>query len=436
MTQHWRKQASVAYGYSLTRLALNYYTYFEDATEEITQESLKQADEQFHQILGVYLAGETPLEALKELRGQVLTEMEAVTAYADCFRIYEYALNRLERRFETDLPVMDVSEEEFVARLVHFLTDIKEAAVMNQRIQMIIGQLPIRFTRQKFYGLVMEALSAYIGSDMSGLDNVMYLLRTGAMVALTPEQRERYRDLDVLLEQLRNLPLKELTAEQYREAVQKISYASEALYLFSDTWQLLQDMINDLYVLCLTGNDAMKDAVEEGNALSVLCALYEQHENGSCGEIADEITERLYLLEGVQESYFEKYQRLDAAPEYRNGEGEEAYASRCIDKLLSASPFVSLEETHEEKTVGQHDVEAAANAFFARLEPVFAANPRPVVRAIMATVLSSLPVCFNSLEEIRDYIANSFASCTDSAEKETSMELLQKLMELEDYGMV
>lgn len=436
MTQYWRKQASVAYGYSLTRLALNYYTYFEDAAEEITQESLKQADGRFHQILGAYLEGDAPVEALEGLREQVSCEMETVTAYADCFRIYEYALNRLERRFETDLPVMDVSEEEFVARLIHFLTNTTEAAVMNQRIQMIIGQLPIRFTRQKFYGLVMDALSAYIGSDQRGLDNMMYLLRTGAMVELTQAQRDRYHDLDILLEQLRNLPFKSLEADQYRDAMQKIGYASEALYLFSDTWQMLQDMINDLYVLSLTRADAMKDTVEEGNALSILKALYTQHQNGVCGEIADEITERLYLLEGVQESYYEKYERLDPAPEYRDGEDETAYKARCVDKLLSASPFASLAEIHEDKRVERKDVEAAANAFFAQLEPVFAANPKPVVRAIMATVLSNLPVCFNSLDEIQEYIANSFASCTDPAEKETSMELLQKLMEFEDYGMV
>lgn len=436
MAQHWRKQASVAYGYALTRLALNYYTYFSDADEDITQDSLKQADRQFHQILGKYLAGEKPLDSLRLLRNRVTREMEAVTAYADCFRIYEYALNRLERRFETGLPVIDVGEDEFVRRLVHFLSDTKDAAVMNQRIQMIIGQLPIRFTRQKFYGMVLEALSAYIGSDQSGLDNMMYLLRTSAMAELTQEQKSGYHDLNVLLEQLRNLPFKELEASKYREAVQKIGYASEVLYLYSDTWQMLQDMINDLYIVCLTRADAIKDMAEEGNALSILAALYEQYQGGACGEIADEITERLYLLEGVQESYYEKYQRLDPAPEYQEGEDESAYAGRCVDKLLSASPFVSLEETYEKGRVEKNDVETAANAFFAQLEPVFAANPKPVVRAIMATVLSNLPVCFNSLDEIQGYIANSFASCTDSAEKETSMELLQKLMESEDYGMV
>lgn len=436
MTQHWRRQASVAYGYSLTRLALNYYTYFEDAEEEAGQECLRRADEQFHQALGAWLAGERPLESLQSLREEIRQEMETVTAYTDCFRIYEYALNRLERRVDPDLPSLDVEEGEFVRRLVHFVTDTKEAAVMNQRIQMIIGQLPVRFTRQKFYGMVMEGLSAYIGADQSGLDNMMYLLRTSAMVELTPEQTQGYHDLNVLLEQLKNLPYKDLEAGQYREAIQKIGYASEVLYLYADTLQMLQDMVNDLYVLCLTRTDAMKDAKEEENALFILKGLYERHQNQAWGEIEDAVTERLYLLEGVQESYYEKYQRLDPAAEYQKGEDETAFWGRCVDRLLSASSFAPLEDPCAGQTVERADVEAAANALIARLDPVFSEQPKPVVRAIMATVLANLPVCFNSLDEIQSYIANSFASCTDQAEKETCMELLQQLMEYEEYGMV
>lgn len=436
MTQHWRKQASVAYGYSLTRLALNYYIYFSDADEEINKEKLKEADQQFHQILGACLAGEAPLDALKKLREKVTREMKAVTAYVDCFRNYEYALNRLERRFETDLPGIDVSEEEFVRQLMHFIGDVKDAAEMNRRIQMTVSQLPVRFTRQKFYAVVMEALSSYIGADKSSLENIMYLLRTSAMVELSEEQKSGYHDLDELLSQLRSLPFKDLKAAQYREAMNKIGYASEALYLCSDTWQMLQDMINDLYVIFLTRDDAVIDTAEERNALSILNALYRQYQAGDCGKIADAVTEQLSLLEGVQEHYLEKYLRLDAAPAYREGEDVTAYYGRCVDKLLSSSPFASMEDATEEQRVGKTDVEEAANTFFSLTDPVLAENPKPVARAIMATVLSSLPVCFNSIDEVREYIANSFASCTDLAEKETCMELLQDLMRDEDYGVV
>lgn len=436
MTHQWRKQASVAYGYSLTRLALNYYTYFTDADEEIAQESLKETDHQFHLMLGACLAGEAPLDALKELRERVTREMQAVMAYVDCFRNYEYALNRLERKFETDLPPIDVSEKEFVGRLMNFLTDAKETMVLNLRLQMIISQLPIRFTRQKFYGMVMDALSVFIGLDRSSLDNMMYLLQNGAMVEFTEEKKDGYHDLNVLLEQLRHLPFQELEFAQYQEVMLKIANASEVLYLYSDTLQQLQDMVNDLYVIFLTRADAMKDTAEEGNALSMLNALYGQYQAGDCGEISGEITNRLYLLEGVQEHYLEKYQRLNLALDYREGEDVTVSYGRCVDKLLSSSPFISLEESDEERKVERKDVEEAANAFFTQLDAVFAAIPRPVFRAIMATVLSSLPNRFGSLNEIQEYIENSFASCMDSAEKETSMELLQTQMEYEDYGLV
>lgn len=436
MSQLWRKQASAAYGYSLARLALNAYTYFEDMEEEGAGARLNWADGRFHEAMGAFLAGEDPLDILKELREQIRMEMEAVTAYTDCFLIYEYALNRLERRVLKDLPELDIGEEELIRRLVNFVAEAGDPALANQRIQMVIGQLPVRFTRKKFYSMVMEGLSAYIGSDSSGLENMMYLLRTSSMTERTRSRGESYRDLDELLEQLKALPFRELTADAYRDAMQKIGEAGEMLYSLSDSWQMLQEMVNDLYVLALTRETAMRDQTEEENALFILRALYQKRQDGECQAISEEVTDRLYLLEGVQESCFEKYQRLEPAPGYAEGEANTAYLGRCVDRLLSSSPFVPLEEPKAEKTVERADVEAAANAFFAQLEPVFDDNPKPVVRAIMAVVLSNLPVFFNNPDEFFRYLTDSLSACTDLAEKETCMELLLQLMESWDYGVV
>ena len=51
-----------------------------------------------------------------------------------------------------------------------------------------------------------------------------------------------------------------------------------------------------------------------------------------------------------------------------------------------------------------------------------------VVRAIMARMLSNLPVCFNSLPEVEDYIESSLGSCTDPDEKMVSVELIREIM--------
>ena len=54
-----------------------------------------------------------------------------------------------------------------------------------------------------------------------------------------------------------------------------------------------------------------------------------------------------------------------------------------------------------------------------------------MVRAAMAAALSRLPMFFESIDEIGEYIRSSFESCTDQDEKETSMELLRMMIQEE-----
>ena len=366
------------------------------------------------------------------VREQIQKEMEAVVAYTDCFQTYEYALNRMERRFDETLPVSELSDEAFVRQIMGFLTATKDAATMNRRIQEVIGQLPIRFTRQKYYGMVREALSAYIGADSEALENIMYLLRTGAMVELSAEQKAAYPELQALAEPLAQIRFKELTPEAYRNAVQAVALASEKLYALSEYCQTMQEMANDLYLIVLTGEAAVRDAGQEACASGIIKGLLAL--DGKA--IPEELEEALGGLEGVQEEYYEKYQRLDPAPEYQDGEDEEAYRMRCVDLLMSTSTFVTLKENRQPKTVEIGDIDRAVDGFVALTEPVFAGLQKPVLRAVMAATLSALPVCFNSLDEIQAYVTNSLGSCSDIAEKETCKELILHLMEMEDYEVV
>lgn len=441
MASHWRKQASVAYGYSLTRLALNTYTFFEDLSDGYGEskegrKNREQLDIALIDMLSRTQEEKLTVEAVDELRRSIQTQMEAVVAYTDSFRIYEYALNRVERRFITDLESSPFTEDEFVSQLMGYLTSAKDAAVMNRRIQDVIAQLPVRFTRQKFYSMVREALSAYIGSDKRSLEDMMYLLKTSGMVGLSEAQRAYYPKLSELLDNLEKISFKELTAPAWREAQEQIRVAGEYLFDISEHLQMAVEIVNDIYVICLSRADAMRDTSEEAHTWSIikeLCELYRAGER----QIPEAVEAKLYLLEGLQESYYEKYLRMDSAPEYRDGEDESAYKSRCVEKLLSTSAFAELSEVQEqEKAVESKDVDKAAEDFAARLEPVFCTCEKPVMRAIMATVLSNLPICFNSLDEIRDYVKNSLGSCADRAERETCMELLQQLMESEDYALV
>lgn len=431
MAYNWKKQASVAYGYSLTRLALNYYMYAENIMEN-------PADLRFESMMACYLEGGNPLDDIKELREQIQNEMEIIMAYIDGFCVYESALNRVERRFETDSPVIDMEDGAFVERLLYFLTSADDSAVMNHRIQMIVEQLPIRFTRQKFYSMVSEALSIYIGSDQSGLERIMYLLRTAATVGLTEEQKKEYPKLYERIKTMEQISFRTMDATSFADARAVMKNSGEYLNLLSDAHQTLQDMVNDLYVLCLTRQEAMRNEQEEVSATSILRGTHSFLKENSSEEkgLPDSITDELYLLEGLQESYDEKYQRLDPPPAFCEAEGSGAALGRMVDKLLSASSFASMEEVKVQKVVEKEDVETAVSQFAQQLDPVFTVSEKPVVRAIMAAVLSRLPICFHSIDDISQYMINSLNSCTDMAEKETCMELLLELMEIEDGILV
>ncbi len=441
MSQLWKKQASVAYGYSLTRLALNEYMYLEDMPAEGMlaegmPEKISLYGEQFHQLLELHLQQSDCLEQIKVLRSRLQREMETVVAMTDCFRIYEYALNRVERRFRNEQPAVEADDAVFTEQLLAFVTGSDDTAVMNHRVQLVIGQLPVRFTKNKFYSMVREALSVYIGSDRSGLDNIMYLLRTGAMVALDNEKMEEYPRLAELLKHLRQLDFKTMTAADFENAGQMITMAGEQLYEYSENYQLLQEMINDLYVLQLTAADAVRDQHEESTAVSLLQQLLQLYHDTAGVDSEGEIMAYLHQLEGSQEHYYEKYQRLENAPEYKAGEEEWADKSRRVERLLSTSSFAELEAVTEEVPVDAALLDETATAFFEQLSGLFSACQKPVTRAVMASVLAILPVCFNSLDEIRNYIGGSLASCSDLAEKETSKELLQLIMESDGYAML
>lgn len=434
MAYSWKKQASAAYGYSMARLALQVFMYMENLPQsyEGVLEKQKCTDRQFMELLGQYLEGTLTEESLGAFRSLLTDQMETTIAFADCFRIYEYAWNRLERRFVPDLKPTGMSDADMTRALMGYLTADRDAALMNQRIQQVIGQLPVRFTRQKYYGMVRDALTSYIGSDMEGLKNEMYLLRTGGMVELSEEQKAGEPELSELLNSLEAVSMRDATAQQYQNAQANIRLAGSRLFTMSEYLQMMQEMVNDLYVLLLTREAAIRDEGLEEHAGRILAGLYQAYQEEAVS-IPDQISDELSFLEGIQEGYFETYSRLEPVPDF-SAEGSQAEQNgKKVERLLSSSSYASLYEEAAQETVTADVVEAAANGFIASLEPVFAACQKPVMRAVMASTLACLPVCFHSLDEIQKYIEGSFGSCTDPAEKETCKELLLQMMEMDEY---
>lgn len=428
-----KKSLTAAFQYSCTRMALNYYMYFEGAADE---ENRSPWEETFHRdfqrIMGAVLKGESRLFELEELRRKAMDKMEVLTAYTDCFQVYEHVLNRLELRYVPSEEKQALPDDEVLAsEILRFLTSSRDSALMNERIQMVMEQLPIRFTKSKFFSLVQEGLSIYKGSEKSSLDAMMYVLRTESMIQLPDNMKEGHEDLYEILSMLSGADYKNLSQEEFNRLADGLQIASGQILDISGQLMLEMDLINDLYVMHLAGTHAVMDAAEKQNLTELLQVIWTKLEAEDYSIPEDQVEDMLVQLEGKQERYYERWLRYDTSGNGETGENgsELSEAMRKTGLLLSGSSFVELEQAAGDSAeVTENMLDEEIQKFFQELSRLWDGMPRVTVRAIMARILSSLPVCFNSVPELEAYVKSSLESCTDTDEKTISMELIRTIM--------
>ena len=137
-------------------------------------------------------------------------------------------------------------------------------------------------------------------------------------------------------------------------------------------------------------------------------------------ELIKQLLDACYLAKRAREM-------LPALPE-----GVTSSYIQCLDviqKLQSGSDFVDIapKEYFEEIPADSY-ADSVAERFIKELDELFASKEVCVRRAVMASVLSMLPVFFNNTEEIQDYINSSLIQCSDEAEKKAVVEVIRMLI--------
>ncbi len=419
METHERKRLmSSAYRCAFSRLALNYYTFCEMMLESpAARDDIRAREEEFGQLLDGFLSGEDRTAEVDALRGRTVKEMEALTSYADCYTIYEYVLNRLERRF-VELEAPRETPEEFAAKVVERLRASEDAVILDSCLRSVVAQLPIRYTRQKFYGLVMDRLTTYIGADKSGIEGLLYMLRTSAMVDLPEGRAEQYPELEAAYLALRDADYRNMDRDGYENCRFRLDRAVRAYQDKADVKILFESLLNDLYVLFLSRNEAMIDVWENDMFRHVAAGVREHFQRDGLTDIDEALTESLKDLEGIQESAMERIQFK---------EDETDADLKKMEILMSASEFAPLEEKAAGSEPADREwVEEKSRQFCEALEASFQGMPKAVMRAVMAGVLAQLPMTFQSVNELEEYVRESLLACTDYAEREACMELLAR----------
>ncbi|MCD8120216.1 MAG: hypothetical protein LUE29_12215 [Lachnospiraceae bacterium] len=447
--------------FSAVRLALNYHVFCDMQRDragkaEACDDVLSRFYDAMERIPGI-LETETVrpeeiglLQAdVESLRGIVTDRMQVLTSYTDIFHLYEYVLNRVEYRFrEGGLPE-NYSDEAFCREIMKYIVRDEEAAEVNRKIGEILGQLPIRLTKQKFFELLDAGLSTYMGTDRSGFDDFLYMIRMSAMLEEPQTVSGEFAHLNLAKEEFRVCDYANITEEEYRHLAGRMKEISDDLNETSEQYTLLMEQLNDIYVIlksCGAKTQADAEVLKacENIIRSSKDPAYASDDSDAKDEtpesdLREDMLDRLVSLEGVQESISEELNTYgylvtdlyDGDQDALKSLGflETFHDLKDMENLTSSSIFVNLDAKDAGEIAVDEDYIAQKKEILHRdIENLFSVNSRLVRRAVMATVISQLPVFFENLNAMQDFVYSSLAQCRDEAEKIACVEVISSIL--------
>lgn len=450
--------------YSNLNFSMLYYTFYEYCKEsDMISEEEETILKEFNSLVKSHFAGEVSkikltrnLNKIDNLRNKVIQRMHVLTSYTDLLEIYEYILNRVEYRFNEEY-VSPEGEEEFIREVVAYIFDTKDNLVINEKIKEVIGQLPIRMTKFKYFDMLKESLTIYKGGDYTSLETFLYMIKTSAMLYKAEGMEEMYPKLTKAAEYFKNLDYSNISQEEYREACVELEDNVEWIQKKVDFYFTLEECINHLYVLFLTypyqsmeGGytiENLKGSMrfllmpeEMDNYRKITKAINGYFLKANKPEIEEEIESLITSTEGKQENLIENLEQLEAYFSDISLNHIDLIESLDLkpmlsnadkaSKLLSGSLFVDVSgKAKKEHIVNQDDINRMGDELINELSELFSTSQKVVVRAIMANTLSKLPIFFKDSNEVVEYINNALSSCRDLSEKTASIEIIRSFFE-------
>lgn len=193
---------------------------------------------------------------------------------------------------------------------MRYITETGESAVVNERIQTVVGQLPVRLTKQKFFALVGEGMAVYAGSPRKNVEDMLYILRSEALLNQPAGMTLAFPQLAGMLAPFERADYRQMTEAEYSLLSEQMKEAGEILTDYTSELMLLMDLINDLCVVFLSRTGAVMDVAEEERLQAVLRAVREAFSTG-----AELDAELLRPLEGRQEVCCDQWERYSSPME-------------------------------------------------------------------------------------------------------------------------
>ena len=265
---------------------------------------------------------------------------------------------------------------------------------------------------------------------------------------------EKYSDLYEIYLEVKNINYSGIDEKTFYDAENKLRFAGDFIEKETNIYMMLAGLINKAYVMIIAGAYTDNTTDEIRNAINIIEKINENFYNEDYITLEEDITDRFIFMEGTPE----ELQNIIQAVEYvldniRNDYtdvvksimADKIYQGLFIcEKLMTDSLFIDLKNEYgifdkktDKDTVNDHendiDIEKYLNekrdGLVEELMGFFKNNQKQVNRSVMSLIISRLPVFFNNITEIQDYVYNSLSNCTNKAEKAACIEIVKSLME-------
>lgn len=428
--------------YAIIRLAMNYYTYYTMVAEDngiLEAENMLQISVINAIIEDAFNGNKENLaygiEKLETLRNEILEKVQDLTCYVDRFNIYEHALNRVEYRFRDQEFPKGYSDENFTRQIMRYILEDEDNMAINRKISQVVGQLPIHFTKNKFYETLSNGFSIYKGGTKESFKDFLYMIKTSSMLQKSDTMGDNYPYLKEAFDEIEKVSFKSITKEQYEDMRQSLDEISANIEELMNSNMMIQEIINDLLVVLYTERHKAEDNVVKAcdEIISNTNLLFV----GKFSPRTEEQIEDMFvMLEGSQEEIYPKLSTYDVTDQIREsysenikelGLEEEYKIVYRLPKLNSDSIFVELEKEEDNSVADEEFVESELNKLFDEYAELFSDNEKIINRAVMSSAISELPVFFNNISELQDFIYNTLSICTDKVEKLACIEILNEL---------
>ncbi len=449
------------------KLALEHYTFLEIKEDGISTqysaaaEDVKLFEELLSKMYETRDFGEEEFKKLDTLRNRVIDIQEQIAGFADRFAIYEYVFNRLEYAFEE----RDTYQEDLVLKkTLEFIFETDDNMIVNTRLLSVIGQLPVRMTKNHLCDLVMDGCKVYNGSEKKSFDAFLMNLREASGIGEISNFPEFSRFKEAL-DEFESANIRQIDKENFERLNSYLSDISGDLVQFNDVYTMLIAMINCMYINFLArdytpekpesageyviirgthdlftneGSDVWETYVDsEGDDYNSRLEALSMHFEDFMGrqEINSQRAEKMYsVLESIASGQAESLAVI-------YGDTDIVKIADYISKLSGSSEYMRLSEDTislgradkkaEEAidTADQSYIESQAGTFIIALKDRLKESDRRVSRAIMASVIEKLPVFFTDAKEVAGYISDAIKYCDDENEKQACLNSIMMIVE-------